>query len=115
MHSYGVMSRLAREIALMELLDHPNIVQLYETHETSDSLFIVMEYIEGCNLEEYLQKHKGKLSEAEARSLFRQMVAALDYCHSKWVVHRDIKVLHTCFIKEIFIYVHYRLQMYCSL
>lgn len=88
------MSRLVREISLMEVLDHPNVVRLYETFETTDSLFIVMEYVEGCNLDEYLQQKGGKISEIEARGIFRQMAAAMDYCHSRWVVHRDLKVGH---------------------
>lgn len=86
------MSRLAREISLMEALDHQNIVQLYETYETTDSLYLVMEYVEGYNLDEFLQRRGGKLSEIEARDIFRQMAAAMDYCHSRWVVHRDLKV-----------------------
>lgn len=88
------MSRLVREISLMEVLDHPNIVRLYETYETTDSLYLVMEYVEGFNLDEYLQQKGGRLNEAEAKDIFRQMVAAMDYCHSKWVVHRDLKVIY---------------------
>lgn len=77
----------------MEVLDHPNIVRLYETYETTDSLYLVMEYVEGYNLDEYLQQKGGRLTEIEAKDIFRQMAAAMDYCHSKWVVHRDLKVI----------------------
>ncbi|KAG0191003.1 hypothetical protein DFQ28_001127 [Apophysomyces sp. BC1034] len=90
-HDYRVMSRLVREIDLMELLDHENIVRLYETFETCDSLFLVMEYVPGMNLDEYLQSKGGHLDEDEARSLFRQLVTAVSFCHSRWVVHRDLK------------------------
>jgi serine/threonine protein kinase len=86
------MSRLVREINLMELLEHPNIVRLIETYETTDTLYLVMEYVEGLNLDEYLQKNKGKLTEGNAREIFRQMVMAMDYCHDNRVVHRDLKV-----------------------
>ncbi|KAL0097068.1 kinase-like domain-containing protein [Phycomyces blakesleeanus] len=85
------MSRLVREINLMEIIDHPNVVHLYETYETADSLYLVMEYVPGLNLDEYLQKHNGALQEEDARNIFRQMVAAVEYCHSRWVVHRDLK------------------------
>ncbi|ORZ24521.1 kinase-like domain-containing protein, partial [Absidia repens] len=91
LHEYRVMSRLVREIRLMEALDHPNVVHLYETVETADSLYLVMEYVPGFNLDEHLQKRHGLLHEDEARLIFRQMVAAVDYCHSRWVVHRDLK------------------------
>ena len=77
----------------MEALDHENIVHLYETFETADSLFLIMEYIPGVNLDEYLQQQPSRsLSETEARTIFRQLVAAVDYCHYRWVVHRDLKV-----------------------
>ncbi|CEP15469.1 hypothetical protein [Parasitella parasitica] len=91
-HEYRVMSRLVREVALMEVLDHENIVQLYETYETADALYLVMEYVPGYNLEEYLKKtDKSIIPEDEARDIFRQVVTAIDHCHSKWVVHRDLK------------------------
>ena len=83
-----------REITLMESLDHPNVVRLYETFETADSLYLVMEYVRGVNLDEYLQQSnsRGAVKEDEARHIFRQIVAAVDYCHSQYVVHRDLKV-----------------------
>ena len=77
----------------MEVLDHPNIVRLYETYETADALYLVMEYIPGYNLEEYLKSiDKNIIPESQARDIFRQVVKAVDHCHSKWVVHRDLKV-----------------------
>lgn len=92
-HIYRVMSRLVREIALMEVLDHENIVRLYETYETADALYLVMEYVPGYNLEEYLKSiDKSIIPENQARDIFRQVVMAVDHCHSKWVVHRDLKV-----------------------
>ncbi|KAI9012478.1 kinase-like domain-containing protein, partial [Phycomyces nitens] len=90
-HDYRIMSRLVREVVLMELLDHPNIVHLHETIETADSLFLIMEYVPGMNLDEHLVGSDGLLGENEARAIFRQMVSAVDYCHRRWVVHRDLK------------------------
>lgn len=92
-HEYRVMSRLVREVYLMEVLDHENIVCLKETIETADALYLVMEYVKGLNLEEYLKTlDKSRLEEDQARLIFRQLVKAVDHCHSKWVVHRDLKV-----------------------
>ena len=75
----------------MEMLDHENIVKLFETFETCDSLFLVMEFIPGTNLDEHLHQKGGALSEDEARHLFRQIIAAVYFCHNRWVVHRDLK------------------------
>jgi serine/threonine protein kinase len=110
------MSRLVREISIMEILQHENIVKLYETFESCDSLFLVMEYVPGWNLDEYLQKTKGgALDENEARHLFRQLVTAVDFCHRKWVVHRDLKVhtykRMTLYMQCIILYL-LRLQIY---
>ena len=85
------MSRLVREISLMEMLKHDNIVKLFETYETCDSLFLIMEYIPGMNLDEYLHKNGGHLTEDQARLFFRQIVSAIYFCHNRWVVHRDLK------------------------
>jgi serine/threonine protein kinase len=95
-HKYRVMSRLVREISIMEVLeDHPNIVKLYETYETADTLYIIMEYVPGYNLEEYLKSiDKSTIPEDKARDIFRQVVKAVDHCHSKWIVHRDLKVIY---------------------
>ncbi|KAI7857801.1 kinase-like domain-containing protein [Circinella umbellata] len=90
-HDYRVMSRLVREINLMEMLKHDNIVKLFETYETCDSLFLIMEYIPGMNLDEYLHKNGGHLTEDQARLFFRQIVSAVYFCHNRWVVHRDLK------------------------
>ncbi|KAF1804773.1 kinase-like domain-containing protein [Mucor lusitanicus] len=95
------MSRLVREISLMEALDHPNIVRLYETYETTDSMYLVMEYVEGYNLDEFLQQRGGKLPENQARDIFRQMAAAMDYCHSRWVVHRDLKAPNILLTRDL--------------
>ncbi|KAI9478034.1 MAG: kinase-like domain-containing protein [Benjaminiella poitrasii] len=104
-HAYRVMSRLVREIELMQVLDHENIVKLYETYETADAIYLTMEYVEGCNLEEYLKKiNKNVIPEDEARDIFRQVVKAIDHCHSRWVVHRDLKtpnILLTSTTKQV--------------
>ncbi|KAI8338901.1 kinase-like domain-containing protein, partial [Chlamydoabsidia padenii] len=95
-----VMSRLVREIGVMEALNHSNIARLYETFETTSTLYLVMEYIPGINLEEHLKTMGGSLTENDARLIFRQVVAAVDYCHQKWVVHRDLKAPNIILTKD---------------
>jgi serine/threonine protein kinase len=97
----------------MELLNHESIVKLHETFESCDSLFLVMEYVPGWNLDEYLQKKEGgALNEEEARHLFRQLVSAVDYCHHRWIVHRDLKVRIN---SDSFLYTSFNSLFFCRL
>ncbi|EGD81626.1 CAMK/CAMKL/MARK protein kinase [Salpingoeca rosetta] len=84
------LSKLMREVRIMKMLDHPNIVKLYEVIDTSEKLYLVMEYASGGEVFDYLVNH-GRMKEKEARIKFRQIVSAIQYCHSKGVVHRDLK------------------------
>ncbi|KAJ3187535.1 Serine/threonine-protein kinase par-1 [Gaertneriomyces sp. JEL0708] len=84
------LSKLYREVRIMKLLHHPNIVKLYEVIETKTTVFLVMEYASGGELYDYLVVH-GKMKEKEARAKFRQILSAVSYCHKKRVIHRDLK------------------------
>ncbi|KAJ3178076.1 Map microtubule affinity-regulating kinase [Geranomyces variabilis] len=84
------LSKLYREVRIMKLLHHPNIVKLYEVIETKYTVFLVMEYASGGELYDYLVVH-GKMKEKEARAKFRQILSAVSYCHKKRVIHRDLK------------------------
>jgi MAP/microtubule affinity-regulating kinase len=75
----------------MKLLHHPNIVKLYEVIETKSTMFLVMECATGGELYDYLVVH-GKMKEKDARDKFRQILSAVNYCHKKRVIHRDLKV-----------------------
>lgn len=77
----------------MKLLHHPNTVKLYEVIETKHTLFLVLEYINGGELYDYLVAH-GRMKEKDARAKFRQILNAVSYCHRKHVIHRDLKVKH---------------------
>ena len=77
--------------ALVSLkLIHPNIVTLRAFEENEGAPFLVMDYIEGQTLSDYLAE-KGKLSEAETIKLLKPIAAALDYAHGEKVIHRDVK------------------------
>ncbi|KAL3307955.1 hypothetical protein Ciccas_013520, partial [Cichlidogyrus casuarinus] len=86
----NLLSRLKREIDIMKITNHPNIVKLLEIIETEDVLCLVMEYASGGEIFDYLVTN-GQISEKEARVKFRQLVSAIHYCHSKKIVHRDLK------------------------
>ncbi|KAJ3177093.1 MAP/microtubule affinity-regulating kinase 3 [Gaertneriomyces sp. JEL0708] len=83
-------THLHREAQIMRMLDHPNIVQLIEVMETKRELYLVLEYCGGGEVLDCIVAH-GRLKEAEARRVFRQIVCALKYCHDRNVVHRDLK------------------------
>ncbi|KYQ93026.1 putative protein serine/threonine kinase [Tieghemostelium lacteum] len=82
--------KIRREIQNMKLFRHPHIIKLYEVIETTTDIFMVMEYVTGGELFDYIVKN-GKLSEVESRKLFQQMISGVDYCHHHMVVHRDLK------------------------
>ncbi|XP_061365284.1 CBL-interacting serine/threonine-protein kinase 5-like [Gastrolobium bilobum] len=85
----GMMEQIKREISVMRLVKHPNIVELKEVMATKTKIFVVMEYVRGGEL--FAKVSKGKLKEDLARKYFQQLISAVDYCHSRGVSHRDLK------------------------
>ncbi|CAF1117104.1 unnamed protein product [Adineta ricciae] len=85
-----VVGKIRREIQNLRLFRHPHIIKLYQVISTPTDIFMVMEYVAGGELFDYIVK-KGKLTEAEARPFFQQIISGVDYCHRHMVVHRDLK------------------------
>lgn len=82
-----------REIHIQSRLDHPNIVRLMQTIETSKQIHLVLEYVQGLPIGGLMkQRPDRRLDESEAKPLFHQLLKGLAYCHSLNVCHRDIKL-----------------------
>ncbi|CAD7081056.1 unnamed protein product [Hermetia illucens] len=74
----------------MKLIDHPHVLGLTDVYENKKYLYLVLEHVSGGELFDYLVK-KGRLTPKEARKFFRQIISALDFCHSHSICHRDLK------------------------
>lgn len=85
-----VVGKIRREIQNLKLFRHPHIIKLYQVISTPNDIFMIMEYVSGGELFDYIVKH-GRLVEDEARRFFQQIVSGVDYCHRHMVVHRDLK------------------------
>ncbi|CAN4113781.1 unnamed protein product [Withania somnifera] len=85
----GLMNQIKREISVMKLVRHPNIVHLYEVMATKSRIYFVMEYCKGGEL--FNKVARGRLKEDVARKYFQQLINAVDFCHSRGVYHRDLK------------------------
>ncbi|KAG5417513.1 GIN4 [Candida metapsilosis] len=86
----GLPYGIEREIIIMKLLTHPNVLRLYDVWETSKALYLVLEYVEGGELFDLLVE-MGPLQEPEAIKYFRQIILGTAYCHALGICHRDLK------------------------
>lgn len=86
----GLPYGIEREIIIMKLLTHPNVLRLYDVWETSKNLYLVLEYVEGGELFDLLVE-RGPLQESEAIKYFRQIILGTAYCHALGICHRDLK------------------------
>ena len=92
-------AQLKAEALVSLKLSHPNIVTLRAFEENSGNPFLVMDYIEGQTLDDYLAE-KGTLTEEETLTLLKPIAAALDYAHGQGVVHRDVKPANVMIQKD---------------
>ncbi|KAJ8790341.1 hypothetical protein J1605_021418 [Eschrichtius robustus] len=94
--SFSSVQALFRDVCGMKALNHPNIVKLLGVIDTEETFFVVMEYLSGGDMYRYLKTH-GRMTEVEARGLFRQLLSALQHCHQRGIVHRDLKPMNLLF------------------
>ncbi|KAL2088351.1 hypothetical protein ACEWY4_015250 [Coilia grayii] len=88
--SESVLMKVEREIAILKLIEHPHVLKLHDVYENKKYLYLVLEHVSGGELFDYLVK-KGRLTPKESRKFFRQIISALDFCHSHSICHRDLK------------------------
>ena len=81
---------IKNEINLMKVVDHPNIVRIFEFFEDEENIYIITELCTGGQLFDAIVKKKS-FSENEAASLMIQLLSAINHCHQRKIVHRDIK------------------------
>lgn len=82
--------KVRREINILKMCTHPHIIRLYEVIDTPTDIFVVMEYVPGGELFDYIIS-RGRLPPDEARHFFHQIISGIEYCHFHKIVHRDLK------------------------
>ncbi|CAG0883653.1 unnamed protein product [Darwinula stevensoni] len=84
------LHKVYREVNIMKQLLHPHIIKLYQVMETKNMIYLVSEYASQGEIFDYIAQH-GRMSEPVARRKFWQIISAVEYCHKKKIVHRDLK------------------------
>mmetsp|Transcript_46213 Transcript_46213/g.51537 ORF Transcript_46213/g.51537 Transcript_46213/m.51537 type:complete len:403 (-) Transcript_46213:141-1349(-) len=87
---HGMMEQFHTEIEALRALHHPGIIELFDVYISEGKIFIVMEFMEGGELFDYVVQ-KGTLTEEEASDIVRKVTSAMVYMHSQNIVHRDLK------------------------
>ena len=84
--------RFQREALSASSLSHPNIVEMYDVGEDNGNYYIVMEYVEGKTLKQYLKKRaNGRLTVSEAVDIMLQLTDGIAHAHDSYIIHRDLK------------------------
>lgn len=93
---------LKREIEVLKLCQHPNIIKFYDVFENSDYIYIVMEYLRGGDFFNYLETRSFKIPEERAKVIAHQIATAIYYLHSFGIVHRDLKPENILMVDQSF-------------
>ncbi|KNC84578.1 CAMK/CAMKL/MARK protein kinase [Sphaeroforma arctica JP610] len=89
---------------VLKQLNHPNIIRIYETLETPDTLYFFLNYARGGDMYTELER-KGRMEEKHARKAYRSILSAVEYCHSMGIAHRDLKSENLLFGSDRTVYV----------
>lgn len=85
------MQLIQRELAILRLVNHPNIVRLYDLFDTEDKLYFVLEFMPGGALYQVLSEDENHFTEERASLIVKDILHGLVYLHAKGIVHRDVK------------------------
>ena len=86
----GVPSTAIREVSLLKMLDHPNVVKLFDVYCSPKKLFLIFEFVDS-DLKKFMKARNQPLTPEMVRSFAYQLVAGVDYCHANRIIHRDLK------------------------
>ncbi|XP_019440196.1 PREDICTED: CBL-interacting serine/threonine-protein kinase 24 isoform X1 [Lupinus angustifolius] len=87
---HKMVEQIKREISIMKIVRHPNVVRLHEVLASQSKIYIILEFVMGGELYDKIVQ-LGKVSENESRRYFQQLIDAVAHCHRKGVYHRDLK------------------------
>uniref|UniRef100_A0A158P7N6 SNF-related serine/threonine-protein kinase n=1 Tax=Angiostrongylus cantonensis TaxID=6313 RepID=A0A158P7N6_ANGCA len=94
------MEHVMQEVRCMKLVQHANIVRLYEVIDTKTKLFLILE-LGDYDMHDFIIKHENGIAEPLAQQYFYQVITAIDYCHRLHVVHRDLKPENVVFFEKL--------------
>ena len=87
----NIKERFKNEAATLSQIEHQNIVKLYDYVEREDGLYLIMEYVEGIPLDEFIKKESGPIKEEGTIKIMDGLLSGFSYAHKKNIVHRDVK------------------------